>query len=67
MVSDRLIVTLLIVAILLSVFSIVMTMSLNINKQLYNNPTSEGNNQANVQIEIIPNPEAGPSSSNGGA
>ena len=59
MVSDRLIVTLLIVAILLSVFSIVMTMSLNINNKVYNNPASEGNNQANVQLTIVPNPQAG--------
>lgn len=59
MVSDRLIVTLLIVAILLSVFSIVMTMSQNINKQLYNNPQAEGNNQANVELTVVPNPQAG--------
>jgi flagellar basal body-associated protein FliL len=65
MVSDRLIVTLLIVAILLSVFSIVMTMSLNVNKQLYKNPQTEGNNQANVQLTVVANPESGPSGSGG--
>jgi hypothetical protein len=60
MVSDRLIVVLLIVAILLSVFSIVITMSVNAKAQL--NPPIEGNNQANIQLTVVENPQAGPGS-----
>ncbi len=65
MVSDRLIVTLLIVAILLSVFSIVMTLSINASANLYNNPptSSGGNTQANIQLTVAPNPNAGPNGS----
>jgi len=65
MVSDRLIVALLIVAILLSVFSIVMTLSININEKLYNPSMPAGNTQANVELVVIPNPDAGPNGSGG--
>jgi len=66
MVSDRLIVALLIVAILLSVFSIVMTLSLRGSSQLYQNPPiPEGNTQANVELTVVPNPNAGPGTSEG--
>ncbi|MBS3074204.1 hypothetical protein J4447_01985 [Candidatus Pacearchaeota archaeon] len=66
-ISDRLIVTLLIIAILLSVFSIVMTLSLSVNSQAYNSPEiPQGNTQANVEITVAPNPLAGEANAGAG-
>ena len=64
MVSDKLIVTLLVVAILLSVFSIVMTLSISASSNIYRSPeVSNGNTQANIQLTVAPNPSAGPNGS----
>ncbi|MEK9208009.1 MAG: hypothetical protein AAB922_05975 [Patescibacteria group bacterium] len=43
-----------------------MTMSININKQVYNDPAAEGDNQANVQLEVVSNPNAGPTGGSSG-
>ena len=66
MVSDRLIVSLLVVAILLSIFSIVMTLSLNASAKIYqDSDIPSGNTQANLQVTVVPNPLAGPSGNEG--
>jgi len=62
MVSQKLVVLLLIVAVLLSVVSIVMTLSLSVNAQ---NSVPQGNNYGKVGVVVVPNPEVEPNSSGG--
>lgn len=65
MVSEKVIVALLVVAIILSVFSIVMTLSLNIkiSTQIQQPEIVSGNTQGNVNLLVNENPEAGPQTS----
>jgi len=59
MVSTKLLIALLVIAILVSAVSIIMTLSININYDMYYGDMVSGNPQAKVILEIVPNPPLG--------